>query len=208
MRAVSRRQEARARRFARPLLVHDFGAEAAGEVERRVAGEYVTVAGAVPVLRSPMSRMTLRLAVDALVLDRALPDELPRAGKLELISRFVSRWMDGQFDTAVSRWGYARRGPHLLFRRFWFSTANILDEPDGWRFRFRRGEPGLFYGVDVTRCGIVRFLVDQGPPELAPLLCQGDFRITRYLPTGVAFERTQVIAEGAPFCGFRYREAR
>lgn len=85
-----------------------------------------------------------------------------------------------------------------------FGRPTFVDEPGGWRFRFAKDGPGLFYAVDVTRCGIVRFLTAEGAPELAPLLCGGDYQIGKYLPPGVTFQRTQVIAEGAPFCDFRY----
>jgi hypothetical protein len=115
--------------------------------------------------------------------------------------------MDGQFDTAVARWVYAHRVPHLLVRRWWFWMANVLNEPMGWRFRFSRPGPGVFYAVDVTRCGIVRFLVAQGAAELAPLMCRGDYQITRFLPRGVRFARTQVIADGASYCDFRYLDS-
>jgi len=122
-----------------------------------------------------------------------------------VLSGFVDNWMAGQFDTAVSRWVYRHRWPHLILRRWvWFWTANRLDEPAGWRFRFHPGNRDLFYGLDVTRCGIVAFLAGQGAADLAPLICRGDEAITRFLPPGVEFRRTQVIAQGAPYCDFRY----
>jgi hypothetical protein len=203
-RVLSRRQVGRALRFARPVLVDELGERAADEVAHRMAREYREVAAVVPALRAPTSRMTLRLAVDSLVLYRSLPQDTTPHVKRALVSRFVARWMDGQFDTPIARWVYGHRAPHLLLRRFWFATANLADEPDGWRFRFLKPRPGLFYGVDVTRCGIVRFLADQGAAELAPLMCQGDYQIIRFLPPGVRFVRTQVIAEDAPYCDFRY----
>jgi hypothetical protein len=43
-----------------------------------------------------------------------------------------------------------------------------------------------------------------GAPEIAPYLCQGDFHIQKYLPQGIVFERTQVIADGGSCCDFRY----
>ncbi|WP_346109852.1 L-2-amino-thiazoline-4-carboxylic acid hydrolase [Nonomuraea maheshkhaliensis] len=158
----------------------------------------------VPRLRAPMSRMTLGIAVDSLALFRALPDDLPRDARLDLIERFVACWMRGQFASPVVRWIYRHRWAHLLLRRWWFWTANLLDEPAGWRFRFLRGDEDLFYGVDVTRCGIVRFLSQQGAPELDPLMCRGDFQITAFLPAGVTFARSQTLAERAPHCDFRY----
>jgi hypothetical protein len=203
-RVIPRRQIKRALRFARPLLAQQLGGEAAAAVEGRLLEQYAAVAPAVPRLRSPMSRMTLRIAVDALALYRSLPSDLASDQKLALISRFVTDWMQGQFDSVLARWVYAHRIPHLLLRRWWFWAANLLDEPKGWRFRFAKDGPDLFYAVDVTRCGIVRFLTAEGAPELAPLLCRNDYQIGKYLPPGVTFQRTQVIAEGAPFCDFRY----
>jgi hypothetical protein len=62
----------------------------------------------------------------------------------------------------------------------------------------------LFYGVNVTRCGLAKYLNQEGAPELASVICRGDHHIEKYLPRGVEFKRTQVIAEGAPYCDFRY----
>jgi hypothetical protein len=122
------------------------------------------------------------------------------------LSSFVNAWMRGQFESGAVRWVYAHRWTHRLLRRYWFASANLLDEPDGWRFRFLPARSGLFYGVDVTRCGIVTYLTANGAADLAPMLCRGDHAITCYLPPGVRFERGQVIAEGAAICDFRYRE--
>ena len=119
-RVISRRQIKRALRFARPALAQELGGEAAAAVEGRLLEQYVAVAPAVPRLRSPMSRMTLRMAVDAVVLYRSLPADLASDQKLALISRFVANWMEGQFDTVMARWVYAHRIPHLLLRRWWF----------------------------------------------------------------------------------------
>ncbi len=201
---ISRRQVQRALRFAQPLLAAELGQDTASEVEQRTLREYAQVARTVPRLRTSMSQMMLRVAVDSLVLYRSLPPGLASDRKLALMSRYVANWTDGQFSSVLSRWIYGHRLSHLLLRRWWFWTANRADDPDGWRFRFIKDGPGLFYGVDITRCGIVRFLAAQGAPELGPVMCQADYQIARYLPPRVTFRRTQVIAEGAPFCDFRY----
>jgi len=78
-----------------------------------------------------------------------------------------------------------------------------MDEPDGQKFEFLPPAGDLYYGVNVVRCGMVKFLSQMGAPEIGPLLCRGDLHTQRYLPKGV-FRRTQVIAEGGPYCDFRY----
>lgn len=206
-RAVSQRQVTRAVRFAGPVLEKELGPDGAERVLGAMRREYVALAPSLPRLRAPMSRMTLRLAVDALALQRAVASQASSGRRARILSGFVSAWMQGQFETCPARWVYAHRRPHLLLRRCWFISANLVNEPAGWRFRFVPGRPGLFYGVDVTRCGIATFLAAQGAADLGPLLCRGDHEITCYLPPGVRFERTQVIAEGAPYCDFRYLDS-
>jgi hypothetical protein len=93
-----------------------------------------------------------------------------------------------------------RRG----FRPKIFDDVNRADEPDGQKFEFLPPSGNLFYGVNVIRCGMVKFLTKMGAAELTPYICRGDFHIQKYLPKGIMFKRTQVIAEGGDCCDFRY----
>jgi len=77
-------------------------------------------------------------------------------------------------------------------------------DQDGQKFEFLPPDGNLFYDVNVTRCGMVKFLTRMGAPELTPFICRGDFHIQKYLPRGIIFKRTQVIAEGGSCCDFRY----
>jgi hypothetical protein len=56
-------------------LIKHLGEDDAA-VERQLLHEYAEVAPAVPLLHAPTSRMTLRIAVDSLVLYRSLPTDL------------------------------------------------------------------------------------------------------------------------------------
>jgi hypothetical protein len=188
---ISEKQISRAVRFAGPVLAQQFGEDESHRILAAMRGNFAALAPSVPRLKAPTSRMTL-------------PADVPQAERLQLVQSFVNNWMDGQFDRWIARKAYANRSLHLLFRRWWFRSANRVDELDGWRFEMAPPEKGLFYGVNVTRCGIVNYLVNQGVPELAPIMCRGDFHITKYLPRRVEFKRTQVIAEGGEYCDFRY----
>ena len=201
---ISEKQISRAVRFAGPVLAQRFGEDKSRRILAAMRDNFAALAPSVPELKAPTSRMTLRIAVDSLAFYRALPADVPQAERLQLVQSFVNNWMDGQFDRWIARKAYANRTLHLLFRRWWFRSANRVDELDGWRFEMAPPEKGLFYGVNVTRCGIVNYLVNQGVPELAPIMCRGDFHITKYLPAGIEFKRTQVIAEGGEYCDFRY----
>jgi hypothetical protein len=56
-------------------------------------------------------------------------------------------------------------------------------------------------GMDVTECGIVKFLHAQGADELAPYLCNLDYLV--YQATGVELRRTMTLSWGCEKCDFR-----
>lgn len=166
--------------------------------------QYKLLAPTIPQLTSRINRMLLHIAVDSLAFYRALPSTIPPEERLDAAQAFVNAWMEGQFDRWIARKVYANHMLHRLYRRWWFRSANRADEAAGWRYEYLPPANDLYYGVNVLRCGIVKYLAEQGAPELAPILCRADLHIRRYLPKGVVFRRTQVIAEGADSCDFRY----
>jgi hypothetical protein len=60
------------------------------------------------------------------------------------------------------------------------------------------------YGVDYTECGTVKFLREQGAPELAPYLCPADILYSQALGWGL--KRTTTLAERAERCDFRFKK--
>lgn len=197
----------RALRFATPVVLSRFGEQKAQAILSVMKANYSAIGAEVPAFKSSFNRMTIKIAVDVLAFYRALLTELPKSEALELIQPFVNNWMDGQFDRWIARFGYANRTLHLLYRRRWFNDINRADEPDGQKFEFIPPSEKLFYGVNVIRCGMVKFLTKMGAEELTPYICRGDFHIQKYLPKGIVFKRTQVIAEGGECCDFRYYES-
>ncbi|NOK58623.1 MAG: hypothetical protein GFH27_549279n429 [Chloroflexi bacterium AL-W] len=195
---VAQKQIHRALKFARPVVAAHFDAHATRVILTKMRVQYQIFSSDLPQLKSPFNHVTLKIAVDTLALYRALRTNLA------LIPPFIDNWMEGQFDSWVARKVFAQPTLHRLYRRWWFGNVNRADEASGQRFELLPSDGDLFYGVNVTHCGIVRFFTRMGAPELAPLVCRGDFTIQKYLPPGVTFARSQVIAEGAPYCDFRY----
>jgi hypothetical protein len=201
---LTKKQVRRALRFAEPVLVEQFGRDQAQKMLLAMKASYQDLAPGLPQLKNDKSRMVLRIAVDTLAFYRILPPDMPQETRLHLAQEFVNNWMDGQFDRWIARKVYANPFLHRLYRFRWFRSANKADEPDGQRFEIVAPKGNLFYGINVTRCGVVKYLAQEGAPELARLICQGDFHIQKYLPKHVEFRRSQVIAEGGQYCDFRY----
>jgi hypothetical protein len=74
--------------------------------------------------------------------------------------------------------------------------------PGDWVFEVIEGNGRAFdVGLDVTECGIVKFLHAQGADELAPYLCNLDYLV--YQATGVELRRTMTLSWGCEKCDFR-----
>jgi hypothetical protein len=201
---ITERQVTRALRFAKPVLEKRYRLEKSNQVISAMEAYYPNLETGVPKLENKLNWMLLRIAVDALALYRVLPSNSSQEVKLMLVQEFVNNWMDGQFERWIARKVWATPFLHRLYRIWWFRSVDKADELDGQWFEYVKPDGDLFYGVNVTRCGIVRYLNQEGAPELTKLICNGDNHIRKYLPGNVEFVRTQVIAEGAEYCNFRY----
>jgi len=71
-------------------------------------------------------------------------------------------------------------------------------------YNFVEGDGRTFdYGVDYVECASVKFLQQQGAPELAPYLCASDKLYSEMMGWGL--KRTMTLAEGADHCDFRFQ---
>lgn len=201
---ITEKQITRALRFAEPVLVEGIGSQRSRDILVAMKAIYRDLKPGLPQVKNDKNRMLLRIAVDVLAFYRVLPADMSQDEKLVLVQAFVNNWMDGQFDRWIARQVWANPVLHRLYRVRWFRAVDRADEPDGQWFEYVEPQGNLFYGVNVPRCGLVKYLNREGAPELASVICRGDHHIEKYLPRNVEFKRTQVIAEGAPYCDFRY----
>jgi hypothetical protein len=67
-------------------------------------------------------------------------------------------------------------------------------------------EPGpndtFEFGVNYRACGFCKFAAKHGDREILPHICGLDF--AAYDLRGIHLERTQTLAQGAPYCNFRF----
>ena len=76
----------------------------------------------------------------------------------------------------------------------------------GYVFTFINSTPDFDYGVDYTKCGVHKFLIEMGAPELTPYICATDILSSERLGWGL--KRTITIAEGDTKCDFRFRKGK
>jgi hypothetical protein len=77
--------------------------------------------------------------------------------------------------------------------------------PGDYVYDYVAGDGGTFdYGVDYVECGPVKFLTEQGAPELALYVCPTDILSSELLGWGL--KRTMTLAEGAERCDFRFKK--
>jgi hypothetical protein len=77
--------------------------------------------------------------------------------------------------------------------------------PADYVYRFVEGDGETYdYGVDYVECATVKFLKEQGAPELASYLCAADRLYSEALGWGLM--RTMTLAEGAEKCDFRFKK--
>ena len=67
-------------------------------------------------------------------------------------------------------------------------------------------EPGpndtFEFGVNYRACGFCKFAAKHGDREILPHICSLDF--AAYDLRGIHLERSQTLAQGAPYCNFRF----
>jgi hypothetical protein len=79
--------------------------------------------------------------------------------------------------------------------------------PEDWVIEFVEGDGANFtYGINVTECGILKYLTRQGAPELTRYLCLTDYATSEAIGRGLV--RQQTLAEGCACCDFRYKKGR
>jgi hypothetical protein len=158
-----------------------------------------------PILEDKNNRdVFLRNAPFMLSLYRALLGDfgLGREEALDMVSQITDfKVRENYGNDAVMKFVLSRIAVSSLFKRMFLKVWERQEEPYGWTTELP--ESDAYIAIDVTRCGLVDWYVDQGVPEIAPIGCDGDFIMAEFM-TGLGLERTRTIAAGDHVCDFRY----
>jgi hypothetical protein len=208
----SRRTERLVSKFDRFLtrsggaLVDRFGEETAVVMRGEMLDEYRRLIPEVPyiggrrniyspyLVQAPWALATYRVVVrhgGSLEDAGELIHRMVRA-QMERIPKVLRHWIGRQ------RFGRLRRRQvERAARRSWARRY-----PGDWVFERIDGDGKTFdFGIDITECGIVKYLHAQGADELCPYLCDLDYVIFEAM--GIGFRRTKTLAWGCDRCDFR-----
>jgi hypothetical protein len=85
------------------------------------------------------------------------------------------------------------------------AESQVRRHPGGFVFQYVQGDGERFdFGIDYRECANVKFLRDQGAPELTPFVCAVDKVASEQLGWGLT--RTSTLAAGCEHCDFRFKK--
>lgn len=190
---------------ARTLLVERYGEVKAATMQRETLDEYERLIPDLPYIgRGNLFTGNLVQSAWALALYRVIRCH---GGSVEEAGEIIHRAFEAELKRTpaflrrlkgklrLSRW--AVRMMQNAARR-----SQKREYPGDWVFEVIEGDGRAFdVGMDVTECGIVKFLHAQGADELAPYLCNLDY--LAYQATGVELRRTMTLSWRCEKCDFR-----
>ncbi len=188
------------------LLSDRFGEETAAEMRGEMLDEYRRLIPEIPNIggRRNIYSGDLSFSVWALAIYRVVTRH---GGTLEDTGELMHQMVRAQIErvpqvvrSLLKRYRFSGLRWRQLVRAARRSQARQY--PGDWVFEFVEGDGETFdFGIDMTECGIVKFLNAQGADELTPYGCDLDYVTAEAM--GVGLRRTKTLESGCDRCDFR-----
>ncbi len=190
------------------LIARAYGNETAEAVVAETIQRFEALLPDIPYIGGEENSLTENLYLSAAML--AMYQSLKTRGKtVEEAARLIYQGTTAFYSSFPFAWLLRWQGRQLFSRRRIKQRqrdALISQErryPEDWVFEVVEGDGETFqFGMDYTECGIVKYLTQQGAPELAPYLCWMDYPMCTAMR--VKLVRAQTIAQGGERCNFRF----
>ncbi|MEW5735171.1 MAG: L-2-amino-thiazoline-4-carboxylic acid hydrolase [Thermodesulfobacteriota bacterium] len=201
-------QFARAVALAGPAVLSLHGRERGESILSAARKNFGDLLPGLPAHRTLLSWGNFTGAPIALAYYRAVSPLMVREQALADTQTFMTEVLSGIYSSlpAAARRvlripGLFELGLHALLRR-----DTWADDPQGWIFHVLPRQPGHLFDFDVTRCGVHRYLSEQGAPELTSrAICPlDDWFAENALPPGTRLSRATYLSRGDSCCSFRY----
>ncbi|MFQ6087278.1 MAG: L-2-amino-thiazoline-4-carboxylic acid hydrolase [Candidatus Methanofastidiosia archaeon] len=86
----------------------------------------------------------------------------------------------------------------IFFKIVQISSKNVFDHPDGWKIEYKKEGKDCDWYFEATECGAVKFLSNQGVPELASYCNFADYIQSNLL--GLGMQQLSCIGAGDKNC--------
>jgi hypothetical protein len=192
----------------RKLVAKSCGKDAGEAIAKETMQRFEALLPDIPYIGGDENRLTRSLYMSAAMLAmyqalRARGESAEGAARLIYLgassfygsfpTRLLLRWQ-GREQFSRKRVDQRRRDAAVSQRR---------RHPGDWVFNIVEGDGRTFeWGIDYAECGIVKYLSQQGAPELAPYLCWLDY--PSFAAMRVRLVRTETLAQGCQRCDFRF----
>jgi hypothetical protein len=192
----------------RRFVVEAYGAELADVVIKESLERFAALLPQIPIIGGDENRLTENLYLSAAML--AFYQALKAHGKpVEEVARLIYQGtasIYASFPFKAMLWWEGRKtfSRKRLDKLRWEAAASQERQyPGDWVYNFVPSDGKTFlFGVDYTECGIVKYLTQEGAPELAPYLCRLDYPMCAAMRMGLI--RTKTLALGDEKCNFRF----
>lgn len=187
-------------------LIDGYGEETAAVIRGEIRDETRHVLRRLPYIGGRRNRYSSDLAFSAWALATyrvvvRYGGSLEGTGKLirDIVRAEIERIPHGVRSLTV-RYRFSRLRQQKLERAAQRSQAHRY--PGDWVFETVDGHGKAFeFGIDMTECGIVKFLHAEGADELCAYLCDVDYVTAEAM--GLGLRRTKTLAWGCDRCDFR-----
>jgi hypothetical protein len=187
-------------------LIDRFGEQTAAVMRGEMLDEYRRLIPEVPYIggRRNIYSENLALAPRSLAIYRVV---VRHGGTLEDTGELLHRMVKAQMERipkVLRHWVGRQRFGRLRKRKVERAARRSQARRYPGDFVFERidGDGKTFdFGIDITECGIVKFLNAQGADELCPYGCDLDY--VTFEAMGIGLRRTKTLAWGCDRCDFR-----
>lgn len=188
------------------LLVDRFGKETAPVMRGEMLDEYRRLIPEAPYIggKRDLYSGSIPLAQWTLAANRVM---IRHSGTVEDTGELLHRMFRAQMERVpqvirhgMGRFRFTKLRQWQIERAARWSQA--LRYPGGFVFERIEGDGKTFdFGIDITECGVVKYLHAEGADELGPYICDIDYVGAEAM--GIGLQRTKTLAWGCDRCDFR-----
>ncbi len=193
----------------RTSLVARYGEELANSLETKAHQQYEELIPDIPYIRGPRAKLLnnfLVISAQELAVYKAVAQQGKPPGEAWELCHEVLRLRLTQFPhwkrrlmrrfivSGLVRRIVAKRARKKEKQRFGdFEIEYVID-----------GEDEFDFGVNYIKCGNYKFVAEHGGEAFAPYVCMSDIALSEAMGWGLI--RTQTLADGCPYCDFRFKK--